>query len=218
MVRAYHTIDGYGTYVIYTIPIPGKYLGESTAYLDLETRKVPCFWHFPNGVPLNRRWMAFIAGVATGEVVKIIEASASEQAFLAGVRTAVGTADTVIYLSANSFDEGILKGRYTYARRGWADVPFYPVMPGADELTWDRRRDLGDLADVRERELDSRYVSATYERDPGLVLVHNLRDVVQLVLAFGEPDADCEAWCRKVLTDLDFAGVELFGSESGYQG
>lgn len=214
MNRTYDTIDGHGTYVIYTIPIPGSYLSD-VAYLDLETRKVPCFWHFPNGVPLSRRWMAFIAGVANKGEIKIIEASASEMAFLTGVRKAIGTCDTVIYRSANSFDEGVLKGRYTYSRRGWADVPFYPVMPGADELTWDRRRDLGEVTAVRERELDSRYVPATYERDPGLVLVHNFRDVVELVLAYGEPDAECEVWCRKVLTDLDFAGVEVFGPEPG---
>src|ERR1700755_1855113 len=92
MDRSYGTVDGYGTYVTYTVPIPGKYLGDKVAYLDLEARKVPCEWAFPNGVPLSRRWMAFIAGVATQDRIRIIEASASEHAFLAGVREAIGEA------------------------------------------------------------------------------------------------------------------------------
>jgi hypothetical protein len=203
------------TYVTHEIAVPGHFLDEKTAYLDLETRKVPCEWNFPNGTPLGRRWMAFIAGVATKGTIRIIESAGDEHSFLSGTRMAIGEADTIIYRATNSFDEGILKGRYTYSRRGWADEPFYPAMPDAEKLTWDRRRDLGDLADVRERELDSRYVSVTYERNPGLVLVHNLRDVVELVLAYGKPDAEAGAWGRKILTDLDFADLELFGPTPG---
>jgi hypothetical protein len=198
------------TYDSYQVDIPGQFLGDKVAYLDLETRKVPCKWEFPSGEKLSRRWMAFIAGVATNGKITIIESSGDEHSFLSGTRMAIGQADTVVYRATNSFDEGILKGRYTYARRGLAEVPFYPAMPDAEALTWDRRRDLGDLADVRERELDSRYVSV-YERDPGLVLVHNLRDVVELVLAYGEPDEEADAWGRKVLTDRSFADAELFG-------
>jgi hypothetical protein len=198
-------------YVTYQIDVPGRFLGDSTAYLDLETRKVPCEWSFPNGVPLGRRWMAFIAGVATAGKITIVESAGDEHSFLSGTRMAIGEADTVIYRATNTFDEGILKGRYTYARRGWADEAFYPVMPDAEELTWDRRRHLGAIDGLRERELDSRYVSTTYERNPGLVLVHNLRDVVELVLAYGEPDAEADTWGRKVLTDLDFADAVMFG-------
>lgn len=201
------------TYVSYQVKVPGRFLGGSTAYLDLETRKVPCEWAFPNGTPLKRRWMAFIAGVATKGKITIVESAGDEHSFLSGTRMAIGEADTVIYRATNVFDEGILKGRYTYNRRGLADEPFYPAMPDAEELTWDRRRDLGALEGVRERELDSRYVSVTYERNPGLVLVHNLRDVVELVLAYGEPDEEASSWGRKVLTDLDFADSELFGPD-----
>jgi len=198
-------------YASYQINVPGTFLGDQTAYLDIETRKVPCEWSFPNGTPLSRRWMAFIAGVAVKGKITIIESAGDEHSFLSGVRMAIGEADTIIYRATNKFDEGVLKGRYTYARRGLAEVAFYPAMPDAEELTWDRRRDLGALEGVRERELDSRYVSVTYERNPGLVLVHNLRDVVELILAYGEPDAEADTWGRKVLTDLDFADAELFG-------
>ena len=197
-------------YIAYVIKVPGKF-ADAVAYLDIETRKVPCRYEFPSGEKLSRRWSAFIGGVAYNGFIKIIESAGNEQEFLAGLRSAVGKADTVIYRATRQFDEMVLKGRFTYARRGPADVPFYPAMAGADALTWDVRRHLGPIDGLRERELDSRYVSVTYERTPGLVLVHNLRDVVELILAYGEPDPEADEWGRRVLTDLDYADAVLFG-------
>ena len=43
-----------------------------------------------------------------------------------------------------------------------------------------------------------------YELNPGLVLVHLLRDVAELIGAYGQPDTVCEAWLRKVLDDPVF--------------
>lgn len=198
-------------YVLWDVEIPGEYL-DGIAYLDIETRKVPCRWSFDNGVPLSRRWSAFMVGVALGERIMILESIENERALLSGVREAIGGADTVLYRATRKFDEMILKGRFTYARRGPAEVPFYPAMPGAEDLTWDQRRHLPAPWDsVRERELDSRYVPEVYARDPNLVLIHNLRDVVELVAGYGEPDAECEAWCRKVLTDLTYADAIING-------
>lgn len=201
-------------YVTWTVEVPGRF-ADAIAYLDLETRKVPCKWAFPNGVPLGRRWMAFLAGVATAGKIVIVESAGNEPWFLTGVREAIGKADTVLYRATNTFDEGILKGRYTYARRGWADEAFYPAMPDAEDLTWDRRKHdpEGEIQKLRERELDSRYVAETYERNSALVLIHLLRDVVELVLAYGEPDAECDAWGRKILTDATYADAVLFGGE-----
>ena len=126
-------------YVTWTVEVPGRFL-DAVAYLDLETRKVPCKWSFPNGVPLGRRWMAFLADVARSGRIVLVESAGDERWFLEGVREAIGEADTVLYRATNTFDEGILKGRYTYARRGWADEAFYPAMPGAEDLTWDRKK------------------------------------------------------------------------------
>lgn len=203
-------------YVTWTVEVPGRFL-DAVAYLDLETRKVPCRWAFPNGVPLGRRWMAFLAGVATSGRIVLVESAGDERWFLDGVREAIGEADTVLYRATNTFDEGILKGRYTYARRGWADEAFYPAMPDAEDLTWDRKRHEPDSEwqKLRERELDSRYVPEVYERDSALVLIHLLRDVVELIGAYGEPDAEAGAWCRKVLTDVRYAERMIFGGEPG---
>lgn len=203
-------------YVTWTIDVPGRFL-DAIAYLDLETRKVPCRWEFPNGVPLGRRWSAFLAGVATSGKIVLVESAGDEKWFLEGVREAIGEADTILYRATNTFDEGILKGRFTYARRGWADEAFYPAMRDAEELTWDRKRHEPDSPwqKLRERELDSRYVPEVYERDSSLVLVHLLRDVVELIGAYGEPDAEAEAWCRRVLTDVRYAAELIFGGEEG---
>jgi len=198
--------------VTWDVPVPGRFL-DAIAYLDLETRKVPCRWRSPAGEPLSRRWQAFIAGVATRGHIKIVESAGDERAFLAGVRAAIGKADTVLYSSGNKFDEGILRGRYTYARRGWAPEPFYPPMPDAEELTWDRKHGATEYTRLRERELDSRYVPERYERDSALVLVHNLRDVAELVAGYGEPDEHCDKWLRRVLTDIDYAYTQVFGPE-----
>jgi len=201
-------------FVTWTVPVPGRFL-DAIAYLDLETRKVPCRWTSPAGEKLGRRWMAFLAGVATCGKIVLVESAGDESWFLTGVREAIGDADTVLYRATNTFDEGILKGRYTYARRGWAPEPFYPAMVGAEELTWDRRKHEPDSEwqSLRKRELDSRYVSETYERDSALVMIHLLRDVVELIGAYGEPDEECDAWCRKVLTDDRLAFEVIFGGE-----
>lgn len=201
-------------YVTWTVEVPGRFL-DAVAYLDLETRKVPCKWAFPNGVPLGRRWMAFLAGVARSGRIVLVESAGDERWFLEGVREAIGEADTVLYRATNTFDEGILKGRYTYARRGWADEAFYPAMPGAEDLTWDRKKHEPDSEwqKLRERELDSRYVAEAYERDSSLVLIHLLRDVVEMIGAYGEPDEAADAWCRRVLTDVRFAERAIFGGE-----
>jgi hypothetical protein len=196
-------------YVTWPIEVPGRFR-SGICYLDIETRKVPCRWAFPNGVPLRRRWSAFMVGVTSFRRITIVESAGDEREFLAGVREAIGEADTVLYRGTRQFDEMVLKGRFTYARRGPAEVPFYPAMPGAEELTWDQRRVLPEpWRTLRERELDSRYVPEVYERDPVLVLVHNLRDVVELIAGYGEPDEECAAWCRRVLTDVTFADVLL---------
>lgn len=200
---------------IWSVKIPGRYL-DGTAYLDLETVKVPCDWKSPAGERLTKRWSAFLAGVTCGSEILLVEREDEpELDYLGMVREAIFKADTVLYRATRNFDEMILKGRYTYVRRGPASVPFYSVMPGAEDLTWDCRKPdpTGRWESMRERELPSKEVSATYRTDPGRVLVHLLRDVCELIGAYGEPDAECEAWLTRVLTDWNFADSLLFGPE-----
>jgi hypothetical protein len=200
-------------YDSWSVEVPGKFRSDVT-FLDLETVKVPCYWTSPAGERLGRRWSAFLAGVTSFRRITIVEATGGEEAFLTGVREAIDSG-TVVYRATRKFDEMILKGRYTYARRGPAPVPFYPAMPGAETLEWvcERPNPTGEWEAMRERELASKDVSETYATDSGLVLIHLLRDVAELIGAYGEPDEECAAWCRRVLTDSAFAENVLFGGE-----
>jgi hypothetical protein len=193
-------------YSVWSLTVPGTFCDE-TAYVDLETVKVPCAWTSPAGESLSRRWSAFLAGVGYNGRITIVERTGTEPMFLAGVRGALGSAGTIVYRATRKFDEMILKGRYTYARRGPAPEPFYPAMPGAEELSWrcERPDPDGFWESVRERELDSARVSETYRTDPDLVRLHLLRDVAELIGAYGDPDSECEDWLVRVLTDDDFA-------------
>lgn len=201
-------------YGMYHVAVPGTFLGDKVAFLDLETRKVPCEWYFPSGERLRRRWSAFLAGVATAGEITIVETASSEREFLQAVRDTIGKADTVIYRATRQFDEMILKGRFTNARRALASEPFFTVMPGAEDLTWDcRKHDPGsEWQALRVADIPSKDVPVHYELNPGLVMLHLLRDVAELVGAYGQPDAQCEAWLRKVLTDPTFADSVLYAA------
>jgi hypothetical protein len=141
-----------------------------------------------------------------------VEAAGDERAFLKGTREAIGHADTVIYRATRQFDEMILKGRFTNARRALAAEPFYPAMPGAEELTWDCRKHdpNSEWQSFRASDIPSKDVPVHYELNPGLVMLHLLRDVCELVGAYGQPDETCEAWLRQVLTDPVFADSLLY--------
>ena len=199
-------------YGMYHIAVPGKFLGDNVAYLDLETRKVPCDWSFPSGERLRRRWSAFLAGVASAGEITIVETASSEREFLQATRDVIGKADTVVYRATRQFDEMILKGRFTNARRALAAEPFYNAMPDAEELVWDcRKHDPGsEWQQPRIADIPSKDVPVHYELNPGLVLIHLLRDVAELVGAYGQPDPTCEAWLREVLTDPVFADSVLY--------
>jgi hypothetical protein len=207
------TGDGYD---VWTIPVPGEYL-DGVAYLDLETEKVPApaGFRMRNGEPLRKRWSAFLAGVVWAGEIRIVERTGSEPMFLDGVREALGSADTVAYRATREFDEMILKGRFTNARRAHEPLPFFPALPGADDLTWDGRKPDG-LEFEREEDCESRDVPWIWRMEPErreIVMIHLLRDLAELILFYGEPDAECEEWCARVLLDRGFARNAIYGGE-----
>jgi hypothetical protein len=80
-------------------------------------------------------------------------------------------------------------------------------MPDAEKLTWDCRKHdpESEWQSFRASDIPSRNVPAMYETNPALVMLHLLRDVAELIGAYGQPDETCEAWLRQVLTDPMFA-------------
>jgi hypothetical protein len=191
-------------YWTYDIPVPGSFRRNVT-YLDIETEKVstPPFFHMQNDEVLHRRWSAFLVGTGWQNNISIIERSGDEKWFLLGVSAAINT-NTVAYCATRQFDEMVLKGRFTNARRAHEPEPYFPAMPRAGELLW---RNLYPMEQIdRAPDIESRLVPKAYRSGKAdMVIVHNLRDVVELIMWDGKPDKTCADWCIKVLTDTEFA-------------
>jgi hypothetical protein len=198
----------------YEVKIPGRFRA-GVAYLDLETDKVPTVAGFRmrNGEALRRRWSVKMAGIARDGVARIFDAEGDESGLLVDMGEFLSGATEVVYLATREFDEMICKGRFTNARRAHEPRPFYPSVPGAESLAW---RSLGRNAKA--------IAASRLPRDPtdapskgvtrwtwDRLAAHNLRDVVELILMAGLPDAECRAWCERVMADFPFALAAITG-------
>jgi hypothetical protein len=188
-------------YTELTIPVPGKF-DRGIAFLDIETQKVPCEYRMANGEMLRRRWQCYLVGVGRDGVIRLVESvGRDEVGLLAGVRKAIGPASKVVYEATREFDEMILRGRFTNARRAHAATAFYPAVPDAETLPW---------AGIRYNRKNGHVLASIRAVEPafrgrGMRLIHNLRDVAELIWAYGNPDAECADWCKKVMRDTSFA-------------
>jgi hypothetical protein len=179
--------------------VPGTFRRD-VAYLDIETLKVPIVGYvMANGEPLRNRWQAFWVGVAVNGSIRLVKRTTlSDETYLNEVRLAMSTAPQVVYSATRQFDEMILKGRFTNARRAHAEKSFYHPLPGAENLDWKCMppHHVPRAAD----DLPGRDVPAAWGRgDESSIRTHLLRDVAELVLLYGEPDDVCASWCRKML-------------------
>jgi hypothetical protein len=196
----------------YELKVPGWFEGTM---LDLETVKVPTAEGFrlPSGEPLRRRWSIALAGVARDGRVWIVAGEGDEATALEELGDALASSETVTYAATREFDEMICRGRFTNARRAHLPAPTFPVVPGAEEIGW---RNLGASSRVSREanDLPSRDVPAALARgDVDAVMVHLLRDVAELILLAGRPDATASEWCSRVLREPGFALAELYGDE-----
>lgn len=190
-----------------TVPIPGK-VADGTAYLDIETRKVDFGKYLDDGWLMKRRWSAFAIGIAAGGVVTL-NATYDEPLLLKSAADLIGHR-TVTYAATRQFDEMILKGMFTNARRAHATRPMYPAMPGASGMIWRNIRvDVENCEILRGHDVESKDVPALWCTDQRtIILVHLLRDVLELVLADGKANAEARAWIRRVLFSNAYA-IEL---------
>lgn len=189
-----------------TVPIPGR-VADGTAYLDIETRKIDFGEYLDDGWLLKRRWSAFAIGIAAGGVVTM-NATYDEPLLLKSAAKLIGYR-SVTYAATRQFDEMILKGRFTNARRAHAERPMYPAMPGASSRIWHNiyrevRESNRNL--TREHDIDSKNVPDYWCTDQRiLILVHLLRDVLELVMADMKANAEARAWIRLVLFSNAYA-------------
>ena len=192
----------------WTIEVPGAF-DSGVAMIDLETDKTPTpdGYRMPNGETLRRRWKIVMAGVARNGFVNIL--AGVEDILLVEIGLELEGLGEVLYGATREFDEMICRGRFTNARRAHLPVPTFPAVPGAEDFAW---RNLKETkAEARGADIPSRDVPAALRANDGrweAVAVHLLRDVCELILAGGNPDDECAAWCRRVLVDYDFALAE----------
>lgn len=192
----------------YEILVPGKFRNGS-ALLDLETVKVATGgFEMANGENLKNRWSIRMAGVALDGKIGLLDSEGVELDILGALADEISTAAEVVYGATREFDEMISKGRFTNARRAHEATPFFPSVPEADELPW-RNVGVAKSGNYRAADCPSREVPVLIARGDvagwELVMIHLLRDVVDLILEAGDPDEECAAFCRYVLASSGFA-------------
>jgi len=198
-----------------TVPIPGR-VSDGTAYLDIETRKVDFGKYLDDGWLLKKRWSAFAIGIAAAGVVTL-NATYDEPLLLKSAAELIGHR-SVTYAATRQFDEMILKGKFTHARRAHADRPMYEAMPGASGVRWRniyREVRESNRSLVREFDIESKQVPFYWCTDQRkTILVHLLRDVLELVFADGKLNAEARAFIRLVLFSNAYA-ERLIGDIDG---
>jgi hypothetical protein len=193
----------------YKIEVPGTF-AEGSAFLDLETVKVPIpsGYRMPNGETLKNRWSIALAGVARDGRIFLLDGEDDETTARNLVASAIFGATEVVYGATREFDEMICKGQFTNARRAHAPAPFFPSVYGADRLDW-RNVGVGKsgvyrAADVASKDVPA-FLKSGEEAKFEMVMIHLLRDVADLILEAGSPDAECAEWCAQVLADDAYA-------------
>lgn len=199
----------------YAIPVPGTWRA-GLAVVDVETEKVltPEGYRMPNGEPLRRRWSVTMAAAALDGMLVLYDAEGDEESLLSDLGYLLAEAEVVAYGGTREFDEMVLRGRFTNARRAHLPEPTWPAMRGAESVRWmnvgGARSGAARDDDVASRDVPRVMMSGSegWER----CAVHCLRDAVDLILTAGEPDAECRAWCERFLADYAWA-AEVLTSE-----
>ncbi len=171
----------------WTVDLPSE-LPEGVAYVDIETEKVELA-NPVRGFP--RRWRPFLVGLASGSTLTLV---AGEEAELATEVERLLAGHEVRYAATKRFDELVLTGRFTNARRAPLPEPGPWPTVAVDAATWKnlgRQPENDRAADVASIEAPV----AWYDGRERAVLVHCLRDVAELLYAEGFE----LAWCREVL-------------------
>jgi hypothetical protein len=193
--------------------IPGPPPTEAYAYVDVETAKVPTPEGFtmPSGEPLRKRWRVIAAGAARGNTI-LLQYDESEEKLLKAFGRFVDGADAALYCATRDFDEMILRGRFTNARRAHLPTPTWPAMPGAEKLYW--HNEFSHFKDMEYLNRD-KYVRTETDLPPkdvpdawaaghrDEVLVHLLRDVVELVWRSNPWLDELSHWAKRILTEGD---------------
>jgi hypothetical protein len=155
----------------------------SRVVIDFETRKVPtpAGTTHRSGEPLKMRWQIFAAGIVRDGETHILYGGTEEE-LLARIGVLLKGATSVVYRATREFDEMIAKGRFTNARRAHAPAPYFPAVPGADELNWlNVRRSTPDHPERPGDQIPSRDVPAAWKAGRCEEVLEHLRWDVEVL-------------------------------------
>lgn len=174
------------------VPLPRSFVVKSkrperVSYLDIETKKVDVKPFIrETGEKVTKRWEPILIGLGfrfegQGYVEMTYEWDDWGEWF-SGVKN---RSDLILYGACRrEFDEMILKGRFSNARR--AHLPKRPKgFPGVDEnlFRWLNVHQYKKLIkSSRDRDIESISVPDKWPKEMDRIIVHNFRDVIEIIL------------------------------------
>lgn len=188
-------------------------IAEDVVYFDIETRKLPApagWFRWTEDKWLSSRWSCFMCTVgyySAGRFILISAASNDEEELVEWIESYLDGC-TAKYNATRKFDEMVLCGKFTNARRKFAEVPGnWPNLTGAD-INWTNIHKTAMKAPCRSFDILSKEVPNEWKKNRFSVdlITHSLRDVLEL--AVGELDLKAPSMLA-FLSDNDFARSEI---------
>lgn len=150
-------------------------------WLDIETRKVPA----PEGWPFKLRWQPFMIAACGFQKPGIFfcDCVTGTEEELVDWLAANFEGCEVRYSATREFDEMVLRGRFTNARRAHHPIPgSWPNVDGLD-VKWVNIRKSQLPAPARRPDCLSKDVPALWEKGSrSIVVEHCVNDVIELFL------------------------------------
>lgn len=170
-------------------------------WLDIETRKVDA----PEGWPYRQRWQPFMVAMcgAMDPGVFWIQVVAGDEADLIDYLATNLEGRVLRYDATRDFDQMVLRGRFTNARRALNPEPGpWPNLDGADIDWLNIKKSLTvNPPAARREDCASKDVPALWARgERDVVTTHCLRDAVGMVLQ--DPEVALADSLRERLMDL----------------
>lgn len=185
---------------------------KNATWIDIETKKVftPAGFLMDTGEPMRRRWEPIAIGVGfIFEGDFWVECTCNWSSWAVWTSSLREYADVMVYHATREFDEMVLKGRFTNARRAHLMRPGPWPHIGANDFDWVNIKKVS--RGIRDRGVDvpSKYVPDIWPTDPDRVLVHLIRDI--MLLAENDPEnkiTRTKNWTRSIF-DYEYLKEKL---------
>lgn len=176
------------------------YEGLEPVWFDIETRKVEAVKPWSQ----KMRWQTFLVGFLSieepGSIFVDVVASDSEDDLLDYTAEMLWST-SARYIATREFDEMVLRGRFTNARRAHSKRPGrWPNLDDVTDIAWTniRKFDLKPKTWKRPLDVESKEVPEAWEEgEKEIVALHCAKDVMEMFLR--DPDVHLTKRLRNVL-------------------